>query len=321
MHAPSGILLIGALGQIGSELVQRLRAKYGRDNVIGADIRKPSEDVLAKGPFEIIDVTNKESIDAVVVKYGLQGGWVICNAALLSGAAEKNHLLALKVNMDGVTNVLEVARSHKLRVLVPSTIGAFGPTSPKVDVPDVTIQRPTTIYGITKVYTEHIGEYYAAKFGVDFRSLRYPGIISWSTPPGFGTTDWLIDIFHGAVKSNSYKCFLTADRALPMMYMEDCLTETIKLLEAEPETLTQKTYNVNGVTLSPRMAAELMQAVSPGFTIEYDADFRDEVAAGWPESLDDAKAREDWGLEIKYGGPELVQEMYARIKELLANKE
>ncbi|KAJ2356224.1 hypothetical protein H4S01_006747, partial [Coemansia sp. RSA 2610] len=226
---PPRVLVTGSLGQLGSTMVNSLRAKFGQENVIASDIKKPTLEQRSTGPFVYADVLNYRALDQIVVDYGID--WVVHFSAILSALGERNPALGLSVNINGFQNVLELAKNHGLRLLSPSTMGAFGPTTPKDATPDLTIMRPNTIYGITKVHMELLGEYYCEKFGVDFRSLRYPGIISADSPPGGGTTDYAVDIFHAALKHNRFTSFLDADTRLPMAYIDDCITGTMQLLE------------------------------------------------------------------------------------------
>jgi len=233
---------------------------------------------------------------------------------------KKNVQLAMQVNLLGLQNVLETARKYELKVFAPSTIAAFGPTTPRNNTPDITIMRPTTIYGITKVYLELLGEYYFNKFGVDFRSLRYPGVISSEAPPGGGTTDYAVEIFHEAIKNKSYTSFLKNDTVLPMMFMPDCLKSTLQLLEAPSEKLTQRTYNVTAVSFSPEELANEIKKHIPDFKITYKPDFRQKIADSWPKSLDDSIARADWAWNHEYDLKKMTSEMLKNIKRQYTTK-
>ncbi|KAI8614601.1 hypothetical protein BC830DRAFT_1126546 [Chytriomyces sp. MP71] len=307
------ILVTGALGQLGIGLVALLRQKYGAENVISSDIRKPSADIKSQGPFVFSDVLNYGQMESIIVNQDIT--WIINLSALLSAVGEQNIDRALAINMSGFQNTLELARRHNLRILCPSTIGAFGPSTPRDSTPDLTIMRPTTIYGITKVHVELMGEYYNRRFGVDFRSLRYPGIISADTEPGGGTTDYAVDIFHSALKHKSYKCFLGPDTKLPMMYLPDCLNGTLQFLAAPSASLTQRTYNMAAFSFTPEeIAAKIAQRVI-GFEMTYAPDFRQAIADSWPKSLDDSVARRDWGWKNEYDLDRMVEEMLARLKK------
>ena len=221
------------------------------------------------------------------------------------------------MNVGGLHNTLELARKYNLRIFIPSSIAAFGPTTPLDNTPDVTIQRPTTVYGIGKVYCEHLGEYYNLKYGVDFRSLRYPGIISSKTLPGGGTTDYAVDIYYYALRGQPYECFLEENEELPMMYMPDCINSTIELLEADPSKLTQRTYNVNAMNFSPKHIAESIRKYIPGFKITYKPDFRQNIAKTWPAKLDDTKARQDWNWKETFDLDKMTQDMLKELRKKL----
>ena len=298
------ILITGSLGQIGTELTQQLRSKYGKENVIASDIRKNDGD---DGPYYVLNVLDKEEFSNLVKEQEID--WLIHNASVLSATGEKNPHLAMDVNIRGFENAVELARINNLRILTPSSIAAFGPSTPQINTPDLTTMRPTTIYGVSKVYLELLGEYYNHKWGVDFRSLRYPGIISSEAPPGGGTTDYAIAIFHEALKQMSYTSFLNADATLPMMYMPDCLKGTIQLLEAEEEILNQRTYNIAGMSFNPAELASSIKKHLPDFEIRYEPDYRQEIAATWPKSLDDSNARRDWKWFPDYDLDKLVADM------------
>jgi threonine 3-dehydrogenase len=232
-------------------------------------------------------------------------------------AGEMNPQLAMKLNTRGIENILDLAtmnHTRQMRVYAPSTIAVFGPTSPKVMTPNVTVMRPTTIYGVTKVYLELLGEYYHKKFGVDFRSLRYPGIISSASMPGGGTTDYAVEIYHEALKTGEYTCFLSENSEMPMMYMPDCIKATIDFVEAEPETLKSRTYNVTGCSFTPKQVAESIQQHIPDFNIVYKPDFRQEIADSWPYSIDDSEARDDWGWQHEYGLDAITEDMLSVLR-------
>jgi nucleoside-diphosphate-sugar epimerase len=310
------ILVIGANGQIGSELVDALAAKHGEDNVFAADIT-PASPFGAKH-YEKIDVLDIERIKQVIDGHGITQVYQL--AALLSATGEQAPLKAWTLNMDGLLNILEIARERKeagkpLRVFWPSSIAAFGPHTPAVDTPQLTVMDPTTIYGISKQAGERLCEYYFAKFGVDVRSIRYPGIISFKSPPGGGTTDYAIAIFHSAKRGERYECFLNAETTLPMIYMPDAIRATIELMEAPTEQIrVRSSYNVAGVSFNPRELADAIKRKLPKFDIAYKPDFRQAIAASWPQSIDDTYARADWGWRAKVGLEEMVADMLANVQ-------
>ncbi|KAG0363311.1 hypothetical protein BC939DRAFT_436600 [Gamsiella multidivaricata] len=309
------VLVTGSLGQLGSGLVKQLRGMYGNENVIASDIRKAPDAFMASGPFVYADVMNYSLLERIVVDWRID--WIVHYSALLSAVAEKNPALALSVNMTGFQNVLELAKIHRLRLYSPSTIGAFGPSTPKNNTPDLTIMRPNTIYGITKLHNELLGEYYREKFGVDFRSARYPGILSADTPPGGGTTDYAVDIFHHAIRHGHYDCFLSKDTRLPMMYLSDCIKGTVDHL-THPTPLPQSVYNIAAVSFTPEELATEIRKHLPHFTISYPdparPDFRQAIADSWPASLDDSMARRDFGWREEYGLENMVKLMLDKIQ-------
>lgn len=312
------VLITGSLGQLGTELTTLLRSKYGADNVIASDIRKPSGLMATEGPFVYADVLNYEQLESLVVDYRVDQ--VVHFSALLSAVGELNVEKALAVNIQGFQNVLELSKNHKLMLFSPSTIGAFGTSTPKPDAgtPDLTIMRPTTVYGISKVHMELLGEYYHKRFGVDFRSLRYPGIISADAEPGGGTTDYAVDIFHHAINkpSEPFKCFLEANQALPMMYLSDCLKATVDMMEAPASTLTSgRTYNVNAMSFDVMELAASIKKHVPTLEVECEPDFRQQIAESWPKKLDDTNARADWGWNHAYDLDTMVSEMLTLIKQ------
>jgi threonine 3-dehydrogenase len=318
IHAPK-ILITGAFGQIGTELATRLREKYGVNSVIAADIKKSTPEIRKLGPYQYIDVTNQKLIEKVVAEEGIT--WLIHLSSILSASGEKNINWALELNIRGIENVMEVARKYDLRVYAPSSIAAFGPLTPRVNTPDITNMRPTTIYGISKVYLELLGEYYHNKWGVDFRSLRYPGILSSETLPGGGTTDYAIDIFYKALTKKQYTCFLEKDARLPMMYMPDCLNATINFIEADQEDLKLRTYNVAAVSFTPEEIANEIKKHIPDFTMNYAPDFRNDIAKSWPESLDDSNARNDWNWKHTFDLAEMTKNMLENIGEKVKSKD
>ncbi|KAI8470621.1 MAG: NAD(P)-binding protein [Monoraphidium minutum] len=296
----------GACGQIGAELVPFLRKIVGKDNVIASDV-KTSRSMLEGGPFAYLDVQDKDNMARLILENGVTH--VVHLATLLSAVGERNPALALKVNIHGCQNVLELAAQHHLAVYAPSTIAVFGANTPRHGTPDDTVMRPSTIYGITKVHQELLGQYYAEKHGVDYRSLRYPGIISSRTAPGGGTTDYAVEIFHAALARGAYTCFLSADAELPMMHMDDCLGATYALMSAPRDRLTRTTYNVTATSFTPAQLGAAIARQVPGFEVTYSPDFRDAIARTWPASIDDSAARADWGWAPKHGIDELVSHM------------
>jgi len=290
-------LITGGLGQLGRSLMFTMRNIFGADSVLLTDISKRPEE-LKEVPFCYLNILDSHSIEEAVVNFNIDT--IIHFSALLSAVGEQNVPLALQINSRGVENILEVARLHKCKAFIPSTIGAFGPTTPREMTPDMTIQRPRTIYGVTKVYAELLGEYYMEKFGVDFRSLRFPGIIS-ATKPGGGTTDYAIKIFYDALTTGKHVCYLKPDTRLPMMFDVDCTASVIQFITAPSDSLRMRTYNVTGFSFTPAEIANEIQKLIPDFQIEYDiCPFRQKIADSWPRSLNDQMAREDWGWAPEY---------------------
>ncbi|XP_041044457.1 L-threonine dehydrogenase [Carcharodon carcharias] len=299
------VLITGGLGQLGVGLANLLRKRFGKNNVILSDIRKPPDHVFHSGPFIYSDILDYKNLREIVVNNRIT--WLIHYSALLSAVGEANVPLARNVNITGLHNVLDIAAEHNLRLFVPSTIGAFGSTSPRNPTPDLCIQRPRTIYGVSKVHAELMGEYYHHKYGMDFRCLRYPGIISADTQPGGGTTDYAVQIFHDAVKTGKFECNLKPDTKLPMMYIDDCLRATLEILEAPAEQLTMRTYNISAMSFTPEeLVAEVRKHLSD-LKITYKVDeIRQAIADSWPMEFDDQNARHDWGWKHEYDLPELV---------------
>ena len=312
------ILVTGATGQIGSELTLALRRRYGSENVVAAFHRTPLPPPLKdSGPSVRLDVTDRAELEEAVRKYKPNAIYHL--AAILSAKGEENPAAAWRVNLGGLYNVLEVARAGGVRqVFWPSSIAVFGPKTPKDNTPQDTVLSPTTMYGVTKVAGEYLCDYYARRFRLDVRGVRYPGIISSETPPGGGTTDYAVEMFYAAVKGERYTCFVRPDTVLPMMYMPDCLKAAIQLMEADPSSLTRRAdYNVAAMSFSAEeLAAEIRKHV-PSFQVEYRPDFRQEIADSWPRSIDDSAAREDWGWEPSYDLSRMVEDMLARLKRRL----
>jgi len=305
------ILIIGAGGQIGIELTQELSLLYGSSNIIAADV-KPIP-ALENNPFEKLDVLDKEALLNVVKKHGITHVYLL--AALLSATGEQNPMFAWKLNMEGLFNVLELAKEkHIARVYWPSSIAVFGPTTPRVDTPQYTIMEPSTVYGISKQAGERWCEWYNHKFGVDVRSLRYPGLIGWKSAPGGGTTDYAVHIFHEAIKHKSYECFLSENTALPMMHMEDAIRATIEIMHAPSENVKIRgSYNLSGISFTPKQIAEEIKKHIPDFTITYKPDFRQEIANSWPQSIDETEAQQHWGWKQNYNLTTLVDNMLANL--------
>lgn len=294
------ILIIGACGQIGSELTLKLREIYGTDNVIASDIRKGEQDVFKTGPFEIVDAMNYEQVEALIDKYKVDEVYLM--AALLSATAEKNPAFAWDLNMNSLFHVLNLAKEGKIKkIFWPSSIAVFGPTTPKQNTPQYTVTEPTTVYGISKQAGERWCEYYFNKYGVDVRSIRYPGLISWKTPPGGGTTDYAVDIYYKAVADNKYTCFLSEDTELPMMYMDDAIRATVGIMQADKEQIKiRSSYNLSAMSFTPKEVAAAIAKEKPGFEISYEPDFRQAIADSWPSSINDAEARKDWNWQHDY---------------------
>jgi nucleoside-diphosphate-sugar epimerase len=309
------ILIIGANGQIGCELVDALALEYGADNVIASDIAPNS--MYGAAHYQQLDVLDAERIAHVVAQYEITDVYQL--AALLSVTGEQAPLKAWTLNMDGLLNILELARLRNeagkpLQVFWPSSIAAFGPNTPPVKTPQMTTMDPTTIYGISKLAGERLCEYYYSKYGVDVRSIRYPGIISYKSPPGGGTTDYAIAIFHAALRGESYDCFLSKDTALPMIYMPDAIRATIELMKAPAEKIKiRSSYNVAGISFNPKEIATEIQRHKPEFVVNYRPDHRQAIADTWPDSLDDSKATADWSWHLHNGLAEMVTDMLKNI--------
>lgn len=315
------ILVTGALGQIGSELVPALRERYGDDHVVASDIRVIRlDEAEADGPFEYLDVTSARGLQEVVLRYDV--GTIYHLASLLSAVAEEKPHMAWDVNMGGLYRVLEVARQRRCSVFFPSSIGAFGPGTPKISTPQDTIQRPTTMYGVTKVSGELLCDYYHLRFGVDTRGVRYPGLISHAALPGGGTTDYAVEIFYAAIRHQSYRCFLRPGTCLDMMYMPDALAAAIGVMEADPACLQHRNaFNVTAMNFAPETLAQEIQRVIPGFEIDYEVDpVRQAIADSWPDSLDDSAARQEWGWEPTYDLASMTRDMLDQLGARLSKK-
>jgi nucleoside-diphosphate-sugar epimerase len=306
------ILIIGAGGQIGLELLEELNKIYGPSNVVAADIK--SSGAFAHNPFETLDVLNAESLFNIIKKHGIKQVYLL--AALLSATAEKNPLFAWQLNMQGLFNVLDLAKEKYLsKVYWPSSIAAFGPTTPRINTPQYTVMEPSTVYGISKQAGERWCEYYFNKYNVDVRSLRYPGLIGYKSAPGGGTTDYAVHIFHEAIKKGSYECFLAEKTALPMMYMPDAIKATLQLMHAPAEQVKIRgSYNLAGISFTPEQIATEIKKHLPSFSITYKPDFRQEIADSWPQSMDDTEACQHWGWNPSFDLSGMVKDMLSNIR-------
>ena len=303
------ILVIGASGQIGVELTLALRKIYGNANVIASDLREQNPLLEGTGPYVSMDVMNKEMLHVQVIRQGITQIYLL--AAILSATGEKNPNLAWSLNMQSLLNVLDIAKEEKLtKIYWPSSIAVFGPTSPRVNAPQQTIIEPTTVYGISKYAGEFWCNYYFHRYGVDVRSLRYPGLISYKSQPGGGTTDYAVEIFHAAKAGEQYECFLKEDTYLPMMYMPDAIRATIELMEADAKSIKVRTsYNLSGMSFSPKeITAEIKKHIKD-FTTVYVPDYRQAIADSWPQSIDDSVARQDWNWKEDYDLAEMTRDM------------
>jgi nucleoside-diphosphate-sugar epimerase len=309
----SKTLIIGACGQIGSELAYQLRAENGAENVIAIDIRESNLGLVNSGPFEIADAKSINDIEACIRKHNVDTVYLM--AAMLSATGERFPEKAWDLNMTSLLNVLNLAKEKVIsKVFWPSSIAVFGPTTPKTNTPQRTIMEPTTVYGITKQVGERWCEYYHNNYGVDVRSIRYPGIISWKTLPGGGTTDYAIDIFHKAINDGHYNCFLTENTALPMMYMDDAVKATLDIMNANPNDIKiRSSYNLAAISFTPKELAEEIKKQLPDFSIEYEPDFRQKIADTWPNSIDDSAARKDWHWKHSYDLEAMTNEMLAQL--------
>lgn len=307
------ILVIGACGQIGVELTLALRKIYGGANVVASDLREENELLKGSGPYVSMDVMNKEMLHVQVIRQNITQIYLL--AAILSATGEKNPPLAWNLNMTGLLNVLDIAREEKIsKVYWPSSIAVFGPTSPRVNCPQQTIIEPTTVYGISKFAGEFWCNYFNQRYGVDVRSLRYPGLISYKSAPGGGTTDYAVEIFHEAREEKHYTCFLREDTCLPMMYMPDAIRATIELMEAPAERISVRTsYNISGMSFSPREIGACIARHVPGFTMDYTPDYRQAIADSWPQSIDDSVARRDWNWKPEFDMEKMTEDMFKNL--------
>ena len=309
------ILVIGSQGQIGTELVEQLRIQYGSNNGIAGDLKPHSPELSANGPYETIDIMDGNKVLEVVKKYQVTEVYLL--AALLSATAEQNPAFGWKLNMEGLFNVLNLAKDkHLTKVYWPSSIAAFGPTTPRENTPQYTIMEPSTVYGISKQAGERWCEYYHAKYGVDVRSLRYPGLIGYKSAPGGGTTDYAVHIFHQALAKNTYESFLSAQTRLPMMYMPDAIKATIGIMQAAAEKVKiRSSYNLAGFSFTPEELANEIRKHLKGFTITYKADFRQAIADSWPASIDDSRAQSDWGWNPTFDLAGMTEDMLKNLKK------
>lgn len=306
---PSKILIIGACGQIGTELTHKLREIHGTENVIASDIRKLNTDVVNSGPFEVVNALDFNQVEHLIEHHKIDEVYLM--AALLSATAEKNPAFAWDLNMNSLFHVLNIAKAKKVKkVFWPSSIAVFGPTTPKEGTPQFTIAEPSTVYGISKQAGERWCEYYHNIFGVDVRSIRYPGLISWTSPPGGGTTDYAVDIYHKALSDHTYECFLSAQTRMPMMYMDDAIRATIEIMQAPAEKVRiRSSYNLSAMSFTPEEIAKEIQKHIADFKISYKPDFRQKIADSWPASIDDSAARTDWGWKHNYDLAEMTDVM------------
>ena len=308
-------MVTGALGQIGSELITKLRKEYGADNVLATDIRHISSPITESGPFEILDVTDGEKMHQLASDF--QADTMIHMAALLSATAEAKPLLAWNLNMGGLVNALEASRELNMQFFTPSSIGAFGPSTPKKNTPQDTLQRPTTMYGVNKVSGELLCDYYFQKFGLDTRGVRFPGLISNETLPGGGTTDYAVDIYYKALEEGKYTSYIAKGTYMDMMYMPDALQAIVDLMEADPSKLIHRNaFNVTAMSFEPEQIAASIRKVIPTFKLDYDVDpVRQAIANSWPDSIDATAAKEEWGFQAKYDLDSMTFDMLEKLKE------
>ncbi len=314
------ILIIGACGQIGTELTAKLRATYGVNNVIASDIRKLNNDVVNNGIFKVVNALDYNQIEHLIEQYQITDVYLM--AALLSATAEKNPAFAWDLNMNSLFHVLNLAKAGKIKkIFWPSSIAVFGPTTPRHNTPQYTIMEPSTVYGISKQTGERWCEYYNKQYGVDVRSIRYPGLISWSTEAGGGTTDYAVDIYHKAITDGKLTSFLSENTELPMMYMDDAIKATIGIMQAPSEKIKiRSSYNLAAMSFTPKQIGEEIQKHYTNFELSYEPDFRQKIADSWPASIDDTSAREDWGWKNDFGIENMTVDMFKNLKEHIYNK-
>lgn len=309
------ILVIGSSGQIGTELVVELRGLYGDTNVVASDIIPSSDEIMRSGPFEKLDVTDTNLLLEIIKKHKISHVYLL--AAILSANAEKNPNLSWKLNMDSLFNILNLAKEKIIKkIFWPSSIAVFGPSTQKILTPQLAITEPNTVYGISKLAGERWCEYYHNKFNVDVVSIRYPGLIGWKANPGGGTTDYAVNIFHEALKNNKYTCFLSEKTTLPMMYMADAIKATIQIMQTDSKNIkVRSSYNIAGCSFNPLEIATLIKSEIPNFTIDYNTDFRQEIADSWPQSIDDSSAKLDWKWEKEYDLNKMTTDMMRNLKK------
>lgn len=309
------ILILGAGGQIGTDLVSTLREQWGEKRVIAADVKPQTGPLAESGPFMQLDVLDAQAVADCIRTHKVKEVYLL--AALLSATAEQKMKSAWKLNMEGLFNMLDIARELTgLKIFWPSSIAVFGPTTPRIHTPQFTVMEPSTVYGISKLAGERWCEYYHAKFGVDVRSIRYPGLISHKALPGGGTTDYAVDIYHQALDKGQYTCFLKEDTALPMMYMPDAIRATLELMAAPAEKIKiRSSYNLAGISFTPEEIAAEIAAHLPGFRMRYEPDFRQQIADSWPKSIDDSRAQQDWGWKAEYDLSSMTTDMLSHLKE------
>ena len=314
------ILIIGACGQIGTELTAKLRATYGVNNVIASDIRKLNNDVVNNGIFEVINALDYNQIEHLIEQYQITDVYLM--AALLSATAEKNPAFAWDLNMNSLFHVLNLAKAGKIKkIFWPSSIAVFGPTTPRHNTPQYTIMEPSTVYGISKQTGERWCEYYHNQYGVDVRSIRYPGLISWSTEAGGGTTDYAVDIYHKALTDGKFTSFLSENTELPMMYMDDAIKATIGIMQAPSEQIKiRSSYNLAAMSFTPKQIGEEIKKHHPNFELSYTPDFRQKIADSWPASIDDTSAREDWGWKNDFNIENMTVDMFENLNEHIYKK-
>lgn len=309
------ILIIGACGQIGTELTAKLRATYGVNNVVASDIRKLNNDVVNNGIFEVINALDYNQIEHLIEQHHITDVYLM--AALLSATAEKNPAFAWDLNMNSLFHVLNLAKAGKIKkIFWPSSIAVFGPTTPRHNTPQYTIMEPSTVYGISKQTGERWCEYYHKQYGVDVRSIRYPGLISWSTEAGGGTTDYAVDIYHKAITEGKFTSFLSENSELPMMYMDDAIKATIQIMQSPIEQIKiRSSYNLAAMSFTPKQIGEEIKKHYPSFELSYEPDFRQKIADSWPASIDDTKARQDWGWKNDFDLTAMTEDMFKNLKE------
>jgi len=321
LHTAPKILITGGLGQLGTGLADLFAKTYGNESVVISDISRPSKSFYSKGiKFVYADVLDMNNLKNIIVNNKIDS--IVHFSALLSAIGEQNVPLALSVNINGMQNILELARQYSCKVFIPSTIGAFGPESPRNPTPDFTIQRPKTIYGVSKVYAELLGEYYAHRFNVDFRCLRFPGVISADTVPGGGTTDYAVKVFHDAMCTGNFECYLRPDTMLPMMYIDDCLNSVLQFMQFPAETLKQRTYNITAMSFTPEQLFDEIRTHIPNLKVTYKVDSRQKIADSWPMAFDDTNARNHWEWNPAIGTlKQLVEKMFYELSAIqdLAN--